>query len=80
MPHHISTEQSGLGVVISFSGVVSGAEVLALNARLISEELFSQCRYQVWDFSAATRLDITPEDLRSVSMQDTTASEENPDR
>ena len=31
---------------------------LALNFRLNSEELFSQCRYEIWDFSKATRLDI----------------------
>ena len=78
MPHQISTESNALGVVISFSGVVSSAEILALNARLISEESFSRCRYQVWDFSKATRLDITIEQLRSVSMQDTAASEKNP--
>jgi hypothetical protein len=79
MPHEVGTESNGLGVVVSFSGVVSGPEVLDLNARLISEESYSRCRYQVWDFSKASRLDLTIDDLRSISVQDITASAINPD-
>ena len=78
MPHQISTELNPNGVVISFSGVISGDEILALNVRLISEESFSQRRYEIWDFSQAIRLDITTEELRSVSMQDVKPSEINP--
>ena len=78
MPHQIGAESNPNGIVISFSGVISGDEILALNARLISEELFSQRRYEIWDFSQAIRLDITTEELRSVSMQDVTPSKINP--
>ena len=78
MPHQVSTESNARGVIISLSGVVSGTELLALNGRLTSEESFSQCRYQIWDFSKATLLDVTIEQLRSLSMQDADASAENP--
>ena len=78
MPHRIDIESKGLGVVISFSGEVPGAEVVALNGRLMSEQSFSQCRYQVWDFSKVTGLGLTADDLRSISVQDITASAINP--
>jgi len=78
MPHQVHTDSTGTGAVISFSDVVSGAEVLELNARLSSEESYSRCRYQVWDFSGATRLDLTVDDLRNISVQDITASAVNP--
>ena len=78
MPYQVTTESNARGVIISLSGVVSGTELLALNGRLTSEESFSQCRYQIWDFSKATLLDVTIEQLRSLSMQDAEASAENP--
>ena len=78
MPYQVSTESNGVGVVISFSGAVSGSEVIDLNSRLSAEELFSQCSYQIWDFSGATQLDITIDELRSLTLQDIAASATNP--
>jgi hypothetical protein len=78
MPHQVSTEANAAGVVISFSGAVSGSEVVDLNGRLASEESFSKCRYQLWDFSAATSLDISIEEIRAISLQDIAASAHNP--
>ena len=78
MPYQVSTESNGTGVVVSFSEVVSGPEVVDLNLRLINEESFSQCRYQIWDFSKAARLDLTVDDLRTISVQDITGSANNP--
>jgi len=78
MPHQVSTESNADGVVISFLGVVSGDELVDLNGRLISEESFSRVRYQIWDFSSATRLDLEIEELRSISLQDIAASAANP--
>ena len=80
MPYQISTESNPLGIVISFSGVASGEEILALNLRLNTEESFSQCHYQIWDFSKATRLDMTSEQLRMACMQDIVSSEKNPNQ
>ena len=78
MPYQVITESNGVGVVISFSGAVSGSEVIDLNGRLSTDELFSQCRYQIWDFSGATQLDITIDELRSLTLQDIVASATNP--
>jgi len=78
MPHEIATESNAEGVAITLSGVVSGTELVELNDRLASEESFSQCRYQIWDFSNATRLDIEIEDLRSISLRDIASSAINP--
>lgn len=78
MPHQTSTESNPAGVVIAFTGVVSGDEIIALNDRLASEESYSRCHYQVWDFSKATRLDITIDELRGVSERDVAASAINP--
>ena len=38
MPYQIGIESNGPGVVISFSGVVTGVELIELNGRFISEE------------------------------------------
>lgn len=78
MSYQITTESNPAGVVIAFSGVVSGAEIITLNDQLASDESFSRCRYQVWDFSDATRLDITIDELRSVAFRDMDASAINP--
>ena len=78
MPHQVSTESSGTGVVIAFSGDVAGPEVVELNDRLASDESFAQCSYQVWDFSTASRLDIAIDELRSISVRDIAASADNP--
>jgi hypothetical protein len=78
VPNQVDIESNGSGVVVSFSGVVSGPEVIDLNLRLTNEESFSQCRYQIWDFSKATRLDLSIDDLRTISVQDIAGSAINP--
>ena len=78
MPYQVATESNGSGVIVSFSGVVSGPEVIDLNLRLTNEESFSQCRYQIWDFLKATRLDLSVDDLRTISIQDIAGSAINP--
>ena len=78
MPYEVSTESNGFGVVVSFSGVVSDPELLELNDRLNNEESFAQWRYQIWDFSKATRLDLTADEIRAIAMQDAPASAINP--
>ena len=78
MPHQVIDESNGPGVVISFSGVVSAEELLALNAHLINEVSFATSHYQVWDFSKATHLAISVDDLRSISVQDIHGSAINP--
>jgi hypothetical protein len=78
VPYEVGTESNGFGVIVSFSGVVSGPELLDLNLRLTNEESFAQCRYQVWDFSTATRLDISADEIRAIAMQDISGSAINP--
>jgi len=78
LPYQVNAESNGTGVVVSFSGVVTGPEVIDLNLRMTNEESFSQCRYQIWDFSKAARLDLTVDDLRTISVQDITGSAINP--
>ena len=78
MPYEVSTESNGFGVVISLSGIVSGPELVALNLRLNNEESFAQCRFQIWDFSKATRLDLSADEIRALAMQDIPASAINP--
>jgi len=78
MPHEVSTESNGVGVVVSFTGDIAGAEIVTLNDRLASDAAFSLCHYQIWDFSKARHLEISIDDLRSISLRDISASAENP--
>jgi hypothetical protein len=77
MTHQIEHEPNGL--VISFSGLVTGDEIFALNEYLVVQETFPQWHYQIWDFSHVERIEISSEQLRSFAIQDSIAAQKNPD-
>ncbi|MFA5140118.1 MAG: hypothetical protein WC728_12875 [Elusimicrobiota bacterium] len=78
MAHKISNEPKGRGVLVTLSGLIKADEIYKLNEQLISHELFTRWRYQIWDFSGTERLELTPDDLRSFAIQDSQASRKNP--
>lgn len=45
VPHQLTYEPNGLGVVVTFSGFVKGEEIHTLNKQLVADPTFSQWRY-----------------------------------
>ena len=78
MPGKISFEKQGLGVVIIWTGCVSGDEIRKVNKNIYEQKLLHNLRYQIWDFTEADRADISNEDMREFAIQDKIAAETNP--
>ena len=80
MPHDVSRESNGLGVVITLSGVIEADEIYKIDLQLKSDELYLQQRYQIWDFSNAEELNISFDDIRDFAIQDGIAACKNPNQ
>ena len=80
MPHDVSHESNGLGVVITLSGVIEADEIYKIDLQLKSDELYLQQRYQIWDFSNAEELNISFDDIRDFAIQDGIAACKNPNQ
>ena len=78
MAHHVSYESTG--VTLTLSGRVEADEIRALNEQLMSDELFPQWRYQIWDFSNVEEFEPSFEQLRSFARQDAIAARRNPNQ
>ena len=79
MPHTIEYEQSPVGVRVSFTGEVSGAEVVAANDKVCSHEQFPEQKYQLWDFSEADHFNIEKTEFLQVVATDRRAHDINPE-
>ena len=80
MPSKISYEKGGAGVVISWTGCVSGNEIKRVNETIYAKERLEKLRYQIWDFTQADRLDISSHQVYEFAMQDKKAAQTNPDQ
>jgi hypothetical protein len=78
MPNKIKSESKGTGIVVTFSGVVTGKEIQKLREKLMSDELFPHWRYRIWDFSKITDIKISFDELRNLAIQDSIAVHKNP--
>jgi hypothetical protein len=79
VPIEVSYEKQGAGVVVVCTGSISGAEIRETNASLYaSPERIAALRYQIWDLTGVTHLDVTNDDLREFAMQDMAAARTNP--
>jgi len=78
MSHNLNREANGLGIIISFSGIVEADEVDKLQEQINSDELFPRLRYQIWDFSQAEEIIISIDEIQHFAMQAAVSSSENP--
>jgi hypothetical protein len=70
---------SGRYVVVSTEGLTTGAEILDASERLYAQGNFpDSCRRQLRDHSHASRVDITPEQIRRLAGRDRAAATELP--
>lgn len=80
MPHKIKNESNGLGVVITFSGIVKKGDIPKVDEKLNSDKIFSKLRYQIWDFSKIKDIKASFDELRNHAIQDSAAARKNPDK
>ena len=78
MPHVIEYEKSPFGVRITFSGEVTGTEIVAVNYEIVFHEQIAEMKYQVWDFSSASHFNVEGPDLAEIVKGDKRAHEINP--
>lgn len=78
MSHKLSRESEGLGMVITFSGIVEADEVDKLQAQINSDESFPVLRYQIWDFSKAEDINISIDQIQHFAMEAAVSSGKNP--
>jgi hypothetical protein len=79
MPHKLKKESNGLGVVITFSEVVTGDEMQKLDEKLNLDKQFSNLRYRILDFSKIKDIKIRFDELRNYAIQNSIAVRKNPD-
>jgi hypothetical protein len=78
MPNKLSKEADGLGIVVTFSGVVEADEADKLQKQINSDEAFPKLRYQIWDFSKAEDINISIDEIQHFATQTAIASSQNP--
>jgi hypothetical protein len=78
MPYELNREKEGLGVVVTWTGVVSTGELSAINAHIYAKDRLHILRYQICDFSKALGVEVTVDDLRNIAMQNGRAADQNP--
>ena len=76
MPYKLDWEPSG--VVFRFSGVVSDEDLLASNEDVYAHSSFSTLKYELVDFSAIGKADVSSETVRTVADLDLAAAKINP--
>ncbi len=78
MPHKLTSESNGRGLVITFSGIVKKGEVKALDDKISSDQQLSKLRYQIWDFSKIKDIKVSFDELRNCAMLDAVGARKNP--
>ena len=77
MPYELSWEP--LGVVYRFSGVVSDVDLVAATEEVNASSRFPVMKYQIVDFSAIEKFDVSAATVRAVAASDRRSAETNPD-
>lgn len=72
MPIEAKLSQDCVGIVLDCSGVVTGEELVDVNA---SAAACASCRYQLWDFSKATRVVASADAVHRLAIQDSSIPE-----
>ena len=80
MSYSIELESDGRGVVVTCAGNVTGKEAIEANREMYARDPDSKFEYQIWDHSRVTGFDVTPDELRSIVLQDQSASAANPEQ
>jgi hypothetical protein len=71
-----TTWESG-GVIITFSGVVDGEELLQANEELYGDERFDNIHYQIWDYSNVIEFKLDVDWVAKIAALDKAAALSN---
>lgn len=80
MPGTIHSENNNEGVLLKMTGLVKGREIIELNRQIYANDPNKQLRYQVWDFTGAKRMEVSPEELHIITREDKAEAARNPDQ
>ena len=72
MPIEAQVSQDRFGIVLNGSGVVTGEDLVDVNPTAAA---CASCRYQLWDFSNATRVVASADAVHRLAIQDSTIPE-----
>ncbi|HVT03068.1 MAG TPA: hypothetical protein VHL58_06780 [Thermoanaerobaculia bacterium] len=62
----------------TFSGVVTGEELLGSNQEIYGDERFDEMTYQIVDLTRVERFDVTQDDMEVMASNDKAAALSNP--
>ncbi|MGZ0655515.1 hypothetical protein ACWPKO_12110 [Coraliomargarita sp. W4R53] len=66
------------GIIWTYSGILTGEELLNSNFEIFGDERFDDIRYQIVDFTAVEKLEVTPNHMRKIAHLDMAAARTNP--
>jgi len=78
MSHLLVCEFEGMGVLITFTGIIEPDEIFGLHQEISSHPDFPRWCYQIWDFSQAERLAFSTDDLRQFAAAERELAKINP--
>jgi hypothetical protein len=74
MPIELQYRDSGSGVVLICTGVVTAADFRRANEEIYSEESLDRLQYQLIDFTATEHLEVDLEEIREFATVDMAAA------
>lgn len=78
MAYEISYEGNGRGVIVSWFGFMSVADLLAVREKIYGDDSLPVLRYHIADGSKLTGTDASSEDARSLAIRDRGVYVRNP--
>ncbi|TDY04215.1 hypothetical protein [Thiohalophilus thiocyanatoxydans] len=78
MPGTIHWEYHTDGVLLTMTGLVSGREIITLNRQIYTQDPQKKLRYQIWDFTGANRMEVSPDELHTITLEDKDEAAQNP--
>jgi len=78
MPGTIQFDDSDTGVILNMTGMVTGQEIIEINARIYADDPDKKLRYQIWDFTESVRMEVSPRELDIITRQDRDEAMQNP--
>ena len=62
----------------TFTGIVTGRDILLADMDLYRDKRFDQLRYALFDFSGATSIDVSKKEMKEIAYVDRAAAISNP--
>lgn len=78
MPGTTHFDDNGTGVILNMTGLVTGQEIIEINARIYAADPDKKLRYQIWDFTESVRMEVSPRELDIITRQDRDEAMQNP--